>query len=237
MARPRPDEPPVAGPRLEQRRVARRADRLDVDIRLQPARDVAVRDQRGGAHQAGFLAIGDEDHQRPVAIGARGQHARGLERHADAERIIAGARSRRHRVVVRDDADRFRPPAGPHRDDVGDARRQPERSAAGIRLLHPDLEPEEAQLVGDVGAGFGVGRRADRAAADRPGQHADVGAGVRFGKESRRPRTPGRGRHHDRSEKQAEPEVGSRIRSKITPERSLVLAFRARRAGRLIRPV
>ena len=82
----------------------------------------------------------------------------------------------------------------------------PERGAAGIRFLHADLEPEEPQLVDDVVAGPGVGRRADRPAADRAGEHADVRAGVRLGEESRRPGTAGRGRHRERSEKQAEPE-------------------------------
>ena len=151
---PRPDEPPVAGPGFEEHRRAGRSDRLEVDIRLQPARDLAIRHQRGGAHQAGFLAIGDENHQRPVAIGASGQHARGLERHAHAERVIGGARPGRHRVVVRDERDRFGSSSGPHRDDVGDARREPDRGPPGIGLLHAHVETEEPQLVDDVRRGL-----------------------------------------------------------------------------------
>ena len=74
---------------------------------------------------------------------------------------------------------------------------QPEPGAARIGLLDAHVEPEEPQLVDDVGAGAGVGGRADRAAADRAGEHADVGAGVLFGEEARRPRTAGARRRSD----------------------------------------
>ena len=53
-----------------------------------------------------------------------------------------------------------------------------------IRFLDAHVEPEQPQLVDDVGAGAGVGGCADRPAADRAGQHADVRAGVLFGEEA-----------------------------------------------------
>ena len=49
--------------------------------------------ERAGVGLAGLDAVGDEDHQRPVAIRSSGQDASGLERHADTECVVRRARA------------------------------------------------------------------------------------------------------------------------------------------------
>ena len=81
---------------------------------------------------------------------------------------------------MREEPDGFAPFALQDTDDVGDPRGEPDVSRTGIGLLHADFVAEQLELVDHVGAGARVGRRADRAAADRAGEHLDVRARVRL---------------------------------------------------------
>ena len=64
--------------------------------------------------------------------------------------------------------------AGKNADDVRDARRPAQLVPPRVGFLHPHLETDLLQLIDDVFARAGVGRRPDRPAADGAREHADV---------------------------------------------------------------
>ena len=174
-ARPRAHQPSVARPRLEQQGSAGGADRFEVDVGAQPAGHLAIGDERGCAHQSRFLAVGDERQQGPPRPPRRGEHPGRLQRHRDAQRIVARPRGVGRRVVMGDDAERVGLLAGKNADDVRDARGAAELMASSVGLLHPHLEPDLLQLVDDVFPRAGVGGGPDGPAANGAREHADVG--------------------------------------------------------------
>src|SRR4029453_2116754 len=97
------------------------------------------------------------------------------ERYPHAKGIISCARSSRNRIVVRDETDGLGATAGLDGNNVRDAGGPADRYASRIGLLAAHVEAEQPELVHDVGASSGVGRRADGTAADCSSQHPDMG--------------------------------------------------------------
>ena len=116
--------------------------------------------------------------RRVTPIGARAQHARGLQRHRHAKPIVSRAGRVGDGIGVRDQADRGALGAGADADDVRDVRGPSELGPASVGLLHADVEAVQPQLVDDVLTGPRVFGRADGAAADRAREHLDVRASV-----------------------------------------------------------
>ena len=172
--RPRPHQPSVAWPRLEQHGRAGGSDRFEIDVGAQAAGHLAIGDERRRAHQAGFLAVGDERQQRPLRPARRGEHPGRLQRHRHAQRIVCRARRVGRGVVMGNDAERVGLLAGKNADDVRDACRSAELMAPRVGFLHAHLEADLLELIDDVFPCAGVCRGPDGPAANGAREHADV---------------------------------------------------------------